>query len=161
MTRLCLERKTVNIQARLTAAAALDTYCMCTVFTKMHVYLAAGSAASRSAFCSSGKQQSTARRYRAHNSVTLPFQMNCLDFKMSFFFMSLFSLLICVSSFTYTDPLCYPALFADHIATPMKLAVTAFAPCLLQDVVASSTAQTLTVVHAGTGLVADSTLRAS
>lgn len=74
--------------------------------------------------------------------------------------LSFLSPLICVSSFTDADPLCYPALFADHIATPVKLAVTAFAPRLLQDVVASPTAQTLAVVHAGTGLVADSTLRA-
>ena len=66
----------------------------------------------------------------------------------------------CVSSFTDTDPLCYPALFTDHIAAPVKLAVAAFAPCLLQDVVASPTAQTFTVVHAGAGLVADPALRA-
>lgn len=42
----------------------------------------------------------------------------------------------------------------------MKLAVAAFAPSLLQDVVASPAAQTLTVVHAGAGLVADPALRA-
>jgi len=63
------------------------------------------------------------------------------------------------SSFTDTDPLCYPAFFAHHIAAPMKLAVAAFAPRLLQDVVASPAAQTLAVVHAGAGLVADPALR--
>lgn len=42
----------------------------------------------------------------------------------------------------------------------MKLAVATFAPRLLQNVVAPPAAQTLTVVHAGTGLVADPTLRA-
>lgn len=42
----------------------------------------------------------------------------------------------------------------------MKLAVAAFAPRLLQNVVASPAAQTLTVVHAGAGLVADPALRA-
>lgn len=67
---------------------------------------------------------------------------------------------MCVSSFTDTDPLCYPALFAHHIAAPVKLAVAAFAPRLLQDVVASPAAQTLAVVHAGAGLVADPALRA-
>lgn len=67
---------------------------------------------------------------------------------------------MCVSSFTDTDPLCYPALFAHHIAAPVKLAVAAFAARLLQDVVASPAAQTLTVVHARAGLVADPALRA-
>ena len=67
---------------------------------------------------------------------------------------------MCFSSFTDTDPLCYPALFTNHIAAPVELAVAAFAPRLLQDVVASPTAQTLTVVHAGAGLVADPALRA-
>lgn len=72
----------------------------------------------------------------------------------------MYSLVVCVSSFTDTDPLCYPALFAHHIAAPVELAVAAFAPRLLQDVVASPAAQTLTVVHAGAGLVADPALRA-
>lgn len=67
---------------------------------------------------------------------------------------------MCASSFADTNPLCYSALFAHHIAAPVKLAVAAFAPRLLQDVVASPTAQTLTVVHARAGLVADPALRA-
>lgn len=75
-------------------------------------------------------------------------------------FLSFFSLLLCVSSFTDTDPLRYPALFTDHIAAPVKLAVATFAPRLLQDVVAPPTAQALTVVHARAGLVADPALRA-
>ncbi len=70
----------------------------------------------------------------------------------------MYSLLTCVSSFADTDPLCYPALLAHNVATPVKLAVAPFAPCLLQDVVASPTAQTLTVVHARAGLVADPAL---
>lgn len=72
----------------------------------------------------------------------------------------MYSPLVCVSSFTDTDPLCYPALFAHHVAAPVKLAVAALAARLLQDVVASPAAQTLTVVHAGAGLVADPALRA-
>lgn len=43
----------------------------------------------------------------------------------------------------------------------MELAVAALAARLLQDVVASATAQTLAVVHAGACLVADPALRAS
>lgn len=66
---------------------------------------------------------------------------------------------MCVSSFADANPLCYSALFAYHIAAPVKLAVAAFAPRLLQDVVASPAAQTLTVVHAWAGLVADPALR--
>lgn len=62
------------------------------------------------------------------------------------------------SSFTDTDPLRYPALFADHIAAPVKFAVATFAPCLLQNVVAPPAAQALTVVHVGASLVADPTL---
>lgn len=65
-----------------------------------------------------------------------------------------------VSSFADTNPLCYSALFAHHIAAPVKLAVAAFAPRLLQDVVAPPAAQTLTVVHARAGLVTDPALRA-
>lgn len=75
-------------------------------------------------------------------------------------FFSLSCLLMCVSSFTDADPLCYPALFTDHIAAPVKLAVASFTPCLLQDVVASPAAETLTVIHTRTGLVADPALRA-
>lgn len=67
---------------------------------------------------------------------------------------------LCSSSFADTDPLCNSALFTHHIAAPVKLAVAAFAPCLLQDVVASAAAQTLAVVHARAGLVADAPLRA-
>lgn len=64
----------------------------------------------------------------------------------------------CVSSFADIDPLCYPALLAHHVAAPVKLAVAAFAPRLLQDVVTSPAAQTFTVVHAVAGLVADPAL---
>lgn len=80
--------------------------------------------------------------------------------KQLFSWLFVFSLSLCISSFTNTDPLCYPALFADHIAAPVKLAVATFAPRLLQDVVTPPTAQALTVVHSGTGLVTDPTLRA-
>ena len=41
----------------------------------------------------------------------------------------------------------------------MELAVAALAPRLLQDVVSPAAAQALAVVHAGTGLVADPSLR--
>lgn len=41
----------------------------------------------------------------------------------------------------------------------MKLAVAAFAPRLLKDVMASPATQTFTIVHAGAGLVADPPLR--
>lgn len=112
---------------------------------------------------SSGKQQSTAKRYGAHILQShSPFKLIVLILKSLFFFVFFiaYSLLVCVSSFADTDPLCYPALFAHHIAAPVKLAVAAFAPRLLQDVVASPAAQTLTVVHAWAGLVADPALRA-
>lgn len=65
-----------------------------------------------------------------------------------------------VSSFADADPLCNSAFFTHHIAAPVELAVAAFAPRLLQDVVASAAAQTLAVVHARAGLVADAPLRA-
>lgn len=67
---------------------------------------------------------------------------------------------MCVSSFTDTDPLCYSALFTHYIAAPVELAVAAFTSCLLQDVMASTTAQALTVVHARAGLVTNPALRA-
>lgn len=95
-------------------------------------------------------------------AVTIPF-----FFKLTvlIFFFKVCSYYICLclptfASFADANPLCYPALFAHHVAAPVKLAVAAFAPRLLQDVVASPAAQTLTVVHAGAGLVADPALRA-
>lgn len=79
--------------------------------------------------------------------------------------MSLFFFLLCIksskvffSSFTDTDPLCYPALLTHHVAAPVKLAVATFDPRLLLYVVAPPTAQIFTSVHAIAGLVADPTL---
>lgn len=86
--------------------------------------------------------------------------MNSLDFKWSLFLCFLCLVFRCVSSFADADPLCYPALFADHVAAPVKLAVAAFTARLLQDVVSPPAAQTLAVVHARAGLVADPALRA-
>lgn len=68
------------------------------------------------------------------------------------------ALLVYASSFADADPLCYPALLTDHIAAPVELAVAAFTPRLLQNIVAPPTAQALTVVHAVAGLVADAAL---
>ena len=121
----------------------------------MHIYLSAGSTASHSVPALLDKQQSTANRY----GVRILQSYSPFNLKVFVFFI-VSSLLVCVSSFTDTDPLCYPALFAHHVAAPVKLAVAAFAPSLLQDVVASPTAKTLTVVHARAGLVADPALRA-
>lgn len=84
-------------------------------------------------------------------TVIPPFKSG-LKKKVSF---SFFGVLVCVSSFANTDPLCYPALFTHYIAAPVKLAVATFASRLLQNVVAPPTAQTLTIVHAGAGFVAD------
>lgn len=92
-------------------------------------------------------------------TVIIPFHIRSLCFEMSFSLFFVWSLLMCVSSFTDTDPLCYSALFTHHVAAPVELAVAAFTPCLLQDVMASTAAQALTVVHARAGLVADPALR--
>lgn len=65
------------------------------------------------------------------------------------------------SSFADTDPLCYPALLAHHVAAPVEPAVASFAACLLQDVVSAATAEAFTAVHALAGLIAYSALRPS
>lgn len=72
-------------------------------------------------------------------------------------FICLYRLLLL--SLADTDPLVYPALLTHNVATPVKLAVAAFASRLLQDVVSPPTAQALTVVHALARLVADASLR--
>lgn len=58
------------------------------------------------------------------------------------------------------DPLCEATLLAQHVATPVKSTVAAFAACLLQDVVPAAAAQRAAAVCALAGFVADAPLRA-
>lgn len=105
----------------------------------------------------------------AHTTVSAPFSLPISVFEsrflLFFFFFLNLSFIVSpppppvASSFAHADPLCYPALFAHHVAAPVKLAVAALVARLLQDVVASAAAQTFAVVHARAGLVADATLR--
>lgn len=130
----------------LWCVAALGTSCMCTLYSNHHLF--------RLPY----QMRHTVFPWLLCNSKTAVHDKKrgiCLNF--CFY---VWCLLVWFSSFTNTDPFCYPALFTDHIAAPVKLAVAAFAARLLQNVVTSPTAQALTVVHPRAGLVADPALRA-
>lgn len=63
-------------------------------------------------------------------------------------------------SLAHINPLRNPALLAEHVAAPVKAAVTPFAACLFEDVVSAAAAQRPAAVHVGAALVADATLSA-
>lgn len=133
--------------------AASDTACRCRLLTNGHIRPSAGSVLALLQTSSSPQKRYVAYMVQSCCSSNNP--PLCWTVCCSFIFFT-----VGFSSFADTDPLCYSALFTHHIAAPVKLAVAAFTPCLLQDVVPSAAAQTLAVVHARAGLVADATLRA-
>lgn len=123
----------------------------------MHTHLSTGSAVLHSVLALLETSSPPPKNvWGMHNAVTFPSGLISLYVEMS----AVLNHFLCSSSFADTDPLCNSALFTHHIAAPVKLAVAAFAPRLLQDVMASAAAQTLAVVHARAGLVADAPLRA-
>lgn len=132
--------------------AASDTACECRLFTSVHIRPSAGSVLALLQTSSPPQKRYVA--YMVQSCCSSNNSPLCWNVCCSFIIFT-----VGFSSFADTDPLRYSALFTHHIAAPVKLAVAAFTPRLLQDVVASSTAQTLAVVHSGAGLVADATLR--
>ena len=62
--------------------------------------------------------------------------------------------------FAYCDPVSRGTFLTHHIATPMKFTVTSVNTCHFNCVIASSTAQRLTVVNMSTSPVTNPSMRA-